>query len=203
MDLFTPEEIRLIGDADFFLAKARIMAKVRQALDALHAGLREDAAGISLLSPPGFDAKKFQMVKGEHLEACPYQYLDYPKHFEGDDKFTFRSLFWWGHHVVFALILEGEGLLRYKQNLINRFHQVAGKDLFLSLAPSLWEWKHGDGYTLPLLHDRKSQVSAVLAQRPSFKIARFIPCDDPLIQTGQLVQAGRDTFKSLLPIITP
>jgi hypothetical protein len=200
--LFTEEELRLIGDEQFFLQKARVMKKVRALLDGLYAGLQTDVAGVNLLAPPSFDATKCQFVKGEHLEDYPYQYLDFPKHFEGDEKFTFRSLFWWGHHFVFAMIVEGATLLQYKQNLINRYHQVAGKDLHLSLSHSPWEWKQGEGYTLPIAHDRKSEVAAVLAGRRFFKLSRFVRHDDPLVIGGRLIEVGRETFRTILPIIT-
>jgi hypothetical protein len=201
-EVFTGDEIRLMADVEFFRVKARIMKKVRGVLDELHAGLQEEMRGVDLLEPVGFDRKKFQFVKGEHLEEYPYQYLDFPKHYQGDEKFTFRSLFWWGHHFVFALILEGEGLLRYKQNLINRYHLVAGRDLYLSLGPSLWEWKRGEGYTMPLTHDRKSQVSAVLSGRRFFKLARFVSHEDPVVAEGRLADIGREVLRSLLPVIT-
>ncbi|MGH7232479.1 MAG: hypothetical protein ACREJU_14135 [Nitrospiraceae bacterium] len=201
--LFDAEEIKLIADVEFFRAKARIMTKVRGMLDDLHAGLQEEVRTVDLLAPASFDRKKFQFVKGEHLEESPYQYLDFPKHFDGDDKLTFRSLFWWGHHVVFALILEGDALLRYKHNLINRYHLVAGRDLCLSLSSSPWEWKRGEGYTMPLGHDRKSQVSAVLSGRRFFKLARFIPYEDPSIAAGRLAEIGREVLRSMLPVITP
>jgi hypothetical protein len=117
----TPDEIRLVADREFFKTKAAITPKIRAMLESVHDALKQELAGVPLIAPAGFDPDKRQFVKGEHLEDCPYQYLDFPKHFEGDDKFTFRTLFWWGHHVVFALILEGEGLRQYKQNLINRY----------------------------------------------------------------------------------
>ena len=200
---FTPEELRLIADRDFFLAKARIMKKVRGLLEELHGVLQGELRDVDLLTPPGFDPAKCQFVKGEHLEEYPYQYLDFPKHFQGDEKFTFRSLFWWGHHFVFALILEGHLLLRYKQNMINRYHQVAGRGLELALAPSPWNWHAGEGYTMSLAHDRKSQVSAVLSGRPFFKVVRVIPHDDPVVGEGRLVDVGRETLRAVLPIITP
>ena len=202
-ELFTEEEIRLIADLDFFRAKARIMKKVRGMLDELHAGLQAELAGVDLLAPASFDRKKVQFVKREHLEEAPYQYLDFPKHFDGDDKFTFRSLFWWGHHMVFALILEGEGLLRYKQNLINRYHLVAGRDLCLSLSHTPWEWKYGEGYTLALTHDRKSQASAVLSGRRFFKLARFVPPEDRSMAEGRLADVGLEALRAMLPVITP
>lgn len=88
---FTPEEISLAADEGFFMAKARIMWKVRGLLEELHTGLTTDVTGVELVAPAGFDPSKFQFVKGEHLEDCPYQYLDCPKHFSGNDKFAFRD----------------------------------------------------------------------------------------------------------------
>lgn len=200
--LFTAEELSLVADEKFFLAKVRIMNKVRAMLEQLHAELREELSGVQLLAPEGFNPGACQFVKGEHLEDYPYQYLDFPKHFAGSEKFTFRSLFWWGHHFVFALILEGEGLLRYKQNLINRFSDLADRQLCLSLGPSLWEWRRGAGYTLEITRDHKSEVAAVLSGRQFFKLARFLQPDDPLVREGRLVETGRRTFRTILPIIT-
>jgi len=199
--LFTAEELALIADDKLFRAKAAITPKIRIMLEAVHAELKQELAGVRLIAPSGFDPDKCQYVKGEHLEDCPYQYLDFPKHFEGDDKFTFRTLFWWGHHVVFALILEGAGLRGYKQNLIDRYGQLAGRDLHLCLSPTPWEWKQGQGHTMPLARDRKSEVAAVLSNRPFFKLARFIPMDDPIIRRGRLAQAGRQTLAAMLPVI--
>jgi hypothetical protein len=201
--MFTDEEISLIGDQAFFQAKARITRKVRSLLDELHAGLREELQGVHMLTPQGFLPERCQFVKGEHLQDFPYQYLDFPKHFEADEKFTFRSLFWWGHHFIFALILEGTQLLRYKQNLLSRYQAVAGHQITLSLAPSPWDWQCGDGYTLDLTSDHRSQVAAVLSGRSFFKLARFLRTDDPTVRNGALVRVGRETLRTLLPIITP
>jgi len=201
--LLTPDELRLVGDRDLFRSKERTILKVQALLAALQAGLQEDLARTTLLLPPGFDPAKSQSVKGERLEQCPYQYLDYPKHFHGDDKFTFRSLCWWGHHLVFAVIVEGGQVKQCKKNFFDRFHQLAGQGLELSLAPTLWEWKRGEGYTLPITHDRKAQLAAVLSGRAWFKIARFVPLDSPALREGRLPEIGRETFRSLLPLLSP
>ena len=199
----TPDELRLVADRHLFHTKERIILKIRDVLTELQRGLQEDLGRSTLLLPPEFEPGKVQFVKGERLENCPYQYLDYPKHFMGDEKFTFRSLCWWGHHLAFALIVDGGLVKQYKKNFVDRFHQLAGQDLELSLAPTLWEWKRGEGYTLPLTHDRKAQLAAVLSGRSWFKIVRFVPLDSPAMQDGLLPELGRDTFRSLLPLLTP
>jgi hypothetical protein len=204
--VLTDEEAALVADAQFFRKKERISAKVRAQLDATYVGLTEELRRISLhaslITPPGFDLRAHQFVKGEHLESFPYQYLDYPKHFDGPNKFAFRTLFWWGHHVACALILDGEGIKQYKKHIVDRFHQVAGQELELSLAPTLWEWKRGEGYTLPITHDRKAQIASVLAERRFIKIVRFVPMTDPRLQAGLLPDLSREAFRSILPVVT-
>ncbi len=201
--LLTPEELTLIADVRFFKAKQQITHKVRGWLEQLQRGLAEDLGHRALLLPHGFDHSKFQLVKGEHLEDCPYQYLDFPKHYLGDEKFTFRTLVWWGHHAVAALIVEGGQVKQYKKNLVDRFHQLAGQELELSLSPTLWEWKRGEGYTLPITHDRKAQIAAVLSGRMRFKLLRFLPLAGPVMAEGRLSDWARDSFRRLLPLITP
>jgi hypothetical protein len=200
---FTPDEISLLADAQFFRRKAAIMTKLRGMLEATHGALKSELAGLSLVTPPGFNPKIHQLVKGEHLEDFPYQYLDCPKHFDGANKFTYRTLFWWGHHVVCALLLEGAGIKQYKKHVVDRFHRLAGQDLELSLAPTLWEWKRGEGYTLPITHDRKARIAAVLAERSFVKIIRCVPLTDPRIQAGLLPDISCETFRAMRPIITP
>lgn len=200
--VFTDDETVLLADAQFFRKKAAITTKIRAMLMATHGALQNELAGLSLVAPPDFNPHLHQLVKGEHLEDFPYQYLDCPKHFSGGNTFTFRTLVWWGHHVAYALLLEGSEIGQYKRQLLGRFHQLAGKDLELSLAPSLWEWKCGEGYTLPITHDRKAQIAAVLAERSFLKVVRYVPLGDPRVQEGQLAQLACETFRALFPLVT-
>jgi hypothetical protein len=200
--LLTSEELSMIADDKFFRAKARIMTKVRAMLDTLYAGLREELRDVHLITPHGFDPQAHQFVKGEHLEDFPYQYLDYFKHFDGDNKFTFRSLFWWGHYYVFALILQGEGLNQYKKNLVNRYDRLADRKHSLCLGGTPWEWRRGEGYTMELTWERKVNLVALLSNRSFLKIARFAPYDDPAVQEGRIPEIGCSTLRDLLPVIT-
>ena len=198
---FSDEETALLTDAAFFQKKARISEKIRAQLEATCQVLREELTNTALPELPEYDPGSSQLVKGEHLESFPYQYLDCPKYFRGSDKRTFRTLVWWGHHVAWAWILEGTLMRQYKKRLIDRFHTVAGRELELSLAPTLWEWKRGEGLTLPITHDRKAQIAAVVAERSFLKIVRFLPFDDPRVQKGALAELSRDVFRAMLPLV--
>ncbi len=199
---FTSKEISLLSDTEFFSAKARVSPKIRDLLERIHESFQGELKAHHLLVPDAFDPDASQFVKGEHLEDFPYQYLDYPRFFTKDVKFSFRSLVWWGHHMVFALILEGGHLRRYKENLINRFPSVADRDIHLCLSHSLWEWKRGPGYTLDLTRGRSSEVAAVLAHRPFFKLARFVPFSDPAVLSGEAHRLAHETLRAVLPVMT-
>ena len=199
---FSPEEVALVADTSFFRSKATISQKVREYLGQLHEVLKDELREQSLILPSQCNLDKFQFVKGEHLEDFPYQYLDFPRFYTRNEKFSFRSLFWWGHHMAFALILEGGALRQYKENLINRYSDVADRDLCLCLSSNLWEWKYGPGYTLELTHDRKPEVAAVLANRPFFKLSTFVSFEESTIMNGNLLGIGQKALRTVLPVIT-
>jgi hypothetical protein len=199
---FTTDELALLADQEFFRKKAAISVKIKQVLEDLHHRLEAEIASQPLLAPEGFDPQARQFVKGEHLEDFPYQYVDFPRLYTRENKFAFRSLVWWGHHVVFALMVEGPLVKQYRRNLFNRYAEVADHHLCLCLSPSLWEWKAGPGLTLPITHDRRSAIAATLDHRTFFKIARFLPIDDPAVETGTIVEEGLQAFQAILPVIT-
>ncbi len=198
----TADEWRVFANHEFFLKKAIISAKLKRTLEELHLALQPELADHPLLAPDGFDPTAVQFVKGEHLEDCPYQYLDFPRYYTRHNKLAFRSLCWWGHHLVFALIVEGSLVKQYRLNLFNRFSEIADRQLSLCLGPSLWEWKSGPGFTLDITHDRRSKIAAALDRRTFFKIARFIPLQDLETDTDVIIDAGVETFQAILPIIT-
>jgi hypothetical protein len=201
-DSLTADEWRVFGNHEFFLKKAVISAKLRQTLEQLHLALERELSAHPLLAPNGFDPAAVQFVKGEHLEDCPYQYLDFPRYYTRQDKLAFRSLCWWGHHLVFALIVEGPLVKQYRLNLFNRFSEIADRQLSVCLGPSLWEWKAGPGFTLDITHNRRSEIAATLDRRTFFKVARFIPLQDLEADTDVIIHAGVETFQAVLPIIT-
>ncbi len=202
-DSLTADEWHVFADHDFFLKKAAISVKLKQTLEELHRLLQSELANHPLLAPEGFDPEAVQFVKGEHLEDCPYQYLDFPRYYTRQDKFAFRSLCWWGHHLVFALIVEGPLVKDYRTNLFNRFSEVADQHLSLCLSSSIWEWKAGAGLTIDITKTRRSEIAAVLDHRTFFKIARFLPIKNLENGNDHIIESGVSTFQSILPIITP
>jgi hypothetical protein len=198
----TDYERRLLQDTTFFPAKAAIAEKVKRWLTELRDELRLELESTPLLAPEGLDCQQGQLVKGEHLLNFPYHYLDFPKFFKSGEMFTYRTLLWWGHHVVFALILQGPRLARYKANLMTAYDQLADRELSLLKTDTPWEWRRGEDYLLPLRRANRDVVEAALARRPFVKVHRVVPFDHPAIIAGRLVDEGVDTFRLMARIVT-
>ncbi len=196
-------EIALLQDREFFRAKAAIGAKVRQWLVELRDRLKVELAHGRILAPSGIDLTHGQFVKGEHLDDLPYQYLDFPKYYAGTDKCAFRTLFWWGHQVVFALILEGRYLEAYRANLVRRYDRISASGLVLLRTPTPWEWRRDPERLLELRPDNRAAVAAALGERAFVKIHRYLAFDDSIIAAGRLADAGVAAFQAMRPIIDP
>jgi hypothetical protein len=198
---FTPDELALMRDTRFFPAKAIITDKIKQTLHHLHGALREEIAATRFLAPEGVDFETGQFVKGEHLLDFPYQYLDLPKFFTNAEKFAFRSLFWWGHHFIFAWILEGRHLPRYKENILNAYDRLVDRGLYLLMTETLWEWRKDPLYLLEIRMDNKEAVTSALASRPFLKIHRFIDLNDSRFEKGEMTKEGREAFRIMKAVV--
>ncbi|HIE66274.1 MAG: hypothetical protein ABGX83_04170 [Nitrospira sp.] len=192
---FTIEEHALIQDTHFFETKATVSQKVKTLLLQLHFELKEELREISFLAPREFDPENYQFVKGEHLQGFPYLYLDFPKFFKGQEKLTFRTLFWWGHFFVFSLILEGEYLHQYKRNLLDHYIALANQGLFILMTDTLWEWRLDSNTLLEIRKDNKKEVSAALENRPFLKIHRYLVFDHPALKEGTVIEEALQTFR--------
>jgi hypothetical protein len=199
----TDQERRLLRDTTVFPAKAAIAVKVKHWLTELRDRLKVELEEARLLMPAGTDLQQGQLVKGEHLLDFPYHYLDFPKCFSQGEMCTFRTLVWWGHDVVFALILQGRHLERYKAHLITAYDQLADRELSLLVTDTPWEWRRDDTYLLPLRRDNRAVVEGALAGRPFLKLHRCLSLDHPAIGEGRLPDEGLATFRLLSIILAP
>ncbi|MBN4054377.1 hypothetical protein JYT87_01575 [Nitrospira defluvii] len=198
---FTQKERECIEDVHFFKTKAIITQKIKQFLHEFYDALKTEIVIETLLRPQGFDSQNRQFVKGEHLLDFPYQYLDYPKFFLHGEKFTFRTLFWWGHYFVLAWTLEGEFLQHYKQNLLGHYKQLADKGLFISLADTPWEWRKGSEHLIEIRVENEKEIALVLKKRPFLKVQFFIDFDHPALLEGGLKEEALKGFRLILPIV--
>ena len=196
------EELEAIQITRLFEMKGDILKKVWKHFELLRDALRDEIGSHSLLAPKGIDILNGQVAKGENHLSLPFVYLDFPKYFSQSEKCTFRTFFWWGKYMVYALILEGALLPQYKKRIIEQFSILSEAKFHLSIAQDPWEWRRGLPYTISFTHQNRGKITEILNDLTFLKLERFIDLDTPSFQTGNLLKEGVDTFRLLKPILT-
>ena len=198
---FSPEELSVIQDTRFFHIKATVTPKIKNILHRLRDLYQEELSRANLLIPNGVDTQSGQFVKGEHLLDFPYLYLDFPKLFTQQEKFSFRTLFWWGHYWVFAWILEGRYIENYKKNIIDGYERLSDQGLCLLMTDTPWEWRKGNDFVLEIRKDNRKKVADSLETRPFLKIHRYMDFGAPGKVKGNIVREAVDIFRLMQVIV--
>ena len=200
MDAFSRDEVEFLGQGGLFAWKERLTRRIKSALESLHEALSLQVAPEALLAPEHMDWTRWQVVRGERFGDRPYAYLDFPQYFSRDTKFTYRSMFWWGEGVFFAMILQGSLLERYRTNLEASYRAVADRELTLSLSETPWEWNVTGPRVLPVRMDTADAVIAAARERPVLKLQRVLSLE-ALGRPDAIVQEGLNTFETLRPVV--
>jgi len=198
---WTEEEIAALQMTRIFQIKGEIQKKVWDHLELLRDALREEIGNHPLLAPEGIDTQTGQIAKGENHIRLPFVYLDFPKFFSRKEKCAFRTFFWWGNYVVYALILEGKLLPEYLKRIKEHYNTLLEGHFHLAITKDPWEWRKGDSYTLPLTDQTQKTFLELLKKKSFIKLERFLDFKDSEFQEGHLLKKGIETFRILKPIL--
>lgn len=136
MDL-TSDELKIIHDTDFLLTKARVLDKIRIRFSEIQINLKQQ---IKKLPPDMIFTSPGKISRGENYRQLPYLVLDYPACFSGNNIFTFRTMFWWGHFYSTTLHLQGSYLHQLKSNIEKNQAILAKKNVYISTGETPWEY---------------------------------------------------------------
>ncbi|MBI3607363.1 MAG: hypothetical protein HY207_05275 [Nitrospirae bacterium] len=200
-ETFSSDEVDFLKQAALFSWKELITKKIRRALETLHDELAKELVPEALLAPEGMDFTRWQVVRGERLEGRPYAYLDFPQYFSRETKFTYRTMFWWGSGLFFAMILEGPALDRYREHLLGAYPRLADHGLALSLAETPWEWKREGPSVLPLQVKNRAEVTEALAARRFLKLQSCLELEALACEPGAIVRKGVEVFRLLREVV--
>ncbi len=145
----TEEEMQLIYDQKFLLAKININSKVQGLLS----DTRKSLTSVNGLGKLPFLSKsvlsKGKISKGENYRGLPYQVLDFPGLFSSENIFAFRTMFWWGNFFSFTLHLQGASLEYYRQKVLKNHEMLMNQQVHIAVGKSPWEYHYEkDNYEL-------------------------------------------------------
>jgi len=202
-ETFTSEEIAFMQNGQIFDEKEGITMRIQKLLVELQQSIKITLKPEEFLAPRNTDFVNGQLVRGERFHQRPYVYLDFPKFFSRQAIFTFRSFFWWGWDFVFAFVLSGPYLDRYKKNLLDHLDAIVGKGYYVSLAPDPWEWRKTSPETVEIAGRSASELGRLIKDMNYLKIQHFVGLDHSLRYEGGFVEKGHEVFERLKFVVAP
>jgi hypothetical protein len=179
---FTEKEIMLLSDQSVFEMKREATEKLKLLMESVRLVLLERIEPKKLVAPSSTDFKRGQIAKGENYEGFPYVMLDFPKCFSKSDVFTYRTIFWYGHDLIFSVILAGEFLEHYRNQFKIHFDEFAKDELWIS-SSDVWNWK-ADGQ-VKIANEQRERIFRMMEELNYLKVMKRFPAsvlnDEPLI----------------------
>jgi len=187
---FSAKELRLINDTSFLLSKRVITEKTCNLLHGLKETLAASPIHRTFPFPAGTDFHQGKITRGENLKGLPYLVLDFPRLFEQDNIFAFRTMFWWGNYFSFTLHLKGKALKQFGEPLLKNLSKQKKKDLLVYLGED--EWEHdlsNEGYV-----PYSKELNEIIQKQGFLKLSRKIAVSD----FEKLNTEGLKTYNLLL-----
>jgi len=167
----TEKELILIQDADFLIAKSQVLGKVTQLLEDTRDRLRTSIAEMEFTFPPELNIESGKVSRGENYLLLPYQVLDFPSLFYREHVFAFRTMFWWGHFFSCTLHLQGKYLDDFRGSIWKNREELIGKDTFISVGESPWQYHYRPDNYLPYTKDLEHK----LLEAEFLKLSKEVP----------------------------
>lgn len=194
--IFTTTELGYLQDRDFLLAKVEITEKLLAQFAALESALKTHISSHHYTFPPGTLAKAGKISKGENYLGLPYIMLDFPRLFQTENVFAYRSMFWWGNFFSFTLHLQGSAWIELRQKLLDNIGELleSKENTYLCVSDTPWEYTYNPKNYLPVAEFSKSALIEFLGGHNFLKLSRYIPVD----QWKKFTASGVENFSKLM-----
>lgn len=147
---FAPEELALMFDTEIFPLKHRVHHKLYTLFETLKNTLKDTEIHRQFPFPEGTDTQTGKISRGENFAGYPWAMLDFPRLFNKDNTFAFRSMFWYGHYFSISLLLRGTSAEFFLPALLQHMEEPVEGGIFCSLDKDPWAHSLDSKMQVPL-----------------------------------------------------
>lgn len=190
----SPDELRLVSDAQFILTKNEIIKKIYELFGLLAEAYRTDLPG-KLPLPAVSSLPKIS--RGENYMGLPYVILDYPRYFNREDVFAIRTMFWWGND--FSIILHLKGLYKnlYYKTVLTNAAQLKKEGWFIQGVGDEWQHHRLNDTHQSMAELTENELLSIIEKGAFIKIAYYFH----LQQLNEAEQTFKKCFLSIMKML--
>jgi len=190
----SPRELEILHDREFLKTKAQVTAKILELLRQVEKELHTLIQASPFQFPQGTLDQSGKISRGEKYRGLPYLVLDYPRKFQTQSTFAYRTIFLWGDSFSNTLHLAGEDLDSCRASLKTKIENLRGQDFFVCNNKSQWEHHFGPDNYVRLDDLEKKDCQDLIDHQPFVKFARKLE----LSRWKDLCSYSTKTFKLVL-----
>jgi hypothetical protein len=166
-------ELALACNADILLTKNSIINKVYELFGHLSEVYNTKIEACDIAGE--VKKKSPKISKGENYQGLPWVMLDYPRYFSGNNIFSIRTMFWWGNHFSFFILLKGAYL---PANIAKRIIEITDTDdWYLCTATDPWEHHFEEDNMIPVKQLTQPEAESIITQNSFLKLGTKIPIE--------------------------
>lgn len=194
--LFNDKELSYLEDTDFLLTKQEIGRTIVQVLGTAENLLKEEINSFGQLLPKQALSKVGKISRGENYQGLPYWVLDFPRLFQKENVFAFRTMVWWGHEISTTLHVAGSFLSTHQDKLEKELSQDI-QGLFFCVNNNPWRYEFSeDNYQL-LSRITERQVKSQIEEHQFLKLS----FKHPISEIASLPNFASNSFKRLMKLL--
>src|SRR6185436_12575669 len=136
---FLPAEMELVSSPDIILTKNAILQKIKTFFEEVQIKQQDILKKYSSQLPEEVLKISPKISRGENYKGLPWLVLDNPRHFQHNNIFAIRTMFWWGNFFSITLHLSGNNKNDLLNNLTSNVLSLAKNDFYIYNGTKEWE----------------------------------------------------------------
>ena len=136
---FLPAEMELVSSPDIILTKNAILQKIKSFFVEMQMKQQDVLKKYSSQLPEEVLRISPKISRGENYKSLPWLVLDNPRHFQHNNIFAIRTMFWWGNFFSITLHVSGNNKNDLLKNLTGNVSLLAKNDFYIYNGTKEWE----------------------------------------------------------------
>ena len=136
---FLPAEMELVSSPDIILTKNAILQKIKSFFEEVQMNQQDILKKYLFQLPEEVLKISPKISRGENYKGLPWLVLDNPRHFQHNNIFAIRTMFWWGNFFSITLHLSGNNKNNLLKNLTDNISLLAKNNFYLYNGTKEWE----------------------------------------------------------------
>ena len=168
---FLPAEMELVSSPDIILTKNAILQKIKSFFEEVQMKQHDILKRYSSQLPEEVLKISPKISRGENYKGLPWLVLDNPRHFQHNNIFAIRTMFWWGNFFSITLHVSGNNKNDLLKNLTDNVSLLAKTDFYIYHGTKEWEHDIDPGSYKKLSGINEDELQKIFSANSFLKLA--------------------------------